>query len=125
MSLYLDPNSNRSPFEQAFMHAVRAIIACNDDLANGALNEARRHFVRDTSVQDAFNMDIKTLEGLYGDLHYEHKNAGPWIQCPKQMALIADTVTRLGDADDVVAFNEFAEKVGVTFKRPVGLVLAA
>lgn len=117
-NMYVDPNSNRSPFEQAFMHAVRAVIACNDDLANCALNEARRHI-----SGNSLNIDVKGLESLYGDLHYEAENPGPWIGTQKQMMLIAETVRRLGDADDIKAFNEFSQKVSTSLKRPLSPVL--
>lgn len=128
--------TNLSPFHKAYLEALRAVMACNDEKANGMVNAARRHFVdaEDDTTVKAIKAELapNTLTRLYGDHQYGMSrlypyaqdnllNAGPWIRDPKLVDMIGRHVAALGDENDKETFKHFVQKCTVMFREPYDL----
>ena len=119
---FANAGSNHSAFHQTYLRALQAVMAYQDELANGLINKTRRLLsspVEDEAVrmiQEELTPQI--LNRLHGDYKYENANASPWIMCPTLHSMIRRHVEILGTEQDAKDYKDFAQRCSQTFGKP-------
>jgi hypothetical protein len=129
--------SNRSLFHKTYIEALRAIMACDDEKANGCISAARTLLGKSSNEDEAVQrvkdeLNSTLLVRMGGDYNYGYARvypyeklesfvAGPWIKDSALMDMIGRHVAVLGDENDVATFHAFVQKSSKYFDKPYGL----